>query len=506
MNESIPYEGNQESLQKMIFPHLPEQNVDRTPFEDHSEQTLSGETPAGVEAYMSETVTETATGEASQNLTTDLSQTIGEEKSPSWLSWLNRHKVKLAIGAIVVGTLFSPIGETVDELKHNAPWITGAALATEIGWLGGAAMMLAAAGKKIGNPFKLRSRWNEIKENPVDTALFKSGLYVNGASALALAGVVIGGSVTTLPAEAWPAPMALAAVDIAGTIAFRKPIVSKLHELEATKTVNAEAKEKQKFKIRHATLADIPRLAELDISLFKGSYGEAIPQKEEVEAMFTKRFQNCPDWMFVVDINGTPEGFVSAFRTNKPLEDFKSWEDTTANGTLDGKVASDGKYVYVTNLTMGPKAMKAGAFDSALANLMANAVRDGVEYAYFESRIPMFKRWVRKQIKNGEISEEQTDEQLFELAKKYSQLTRETKTGDVRHDPLLAMYEKAGAKLMHVVPDAFSDEASMNFGVVCKAEIPPVNRHIKRIKPLRVAMAGLLRAVAQKPGMLEKVM
>ena len=214
--------------------------------------------------------------------------------------------------------------------------------------------------------------------------------------------------------------------------------------------------------------------------------------------MLTKRWHNAKGWMFVAEKGGKVEGFATAFRTNKSAEDFVSWEDSTNNGTLEGRVEPDGKYVYVANLTINRDADVKGAKDMLLANLFANAIRDGVEYGYFESRMPGFQEWVNEN-KKSDLS---TGE-LTKLAKEYAELRRED---GKRVDWQLRMYEGDGFKIGEPILGAFDDEASLGFGVVCKAAIPGNGAFMKNVAPARKALAGTLRQVAKNPKLLEKVL
>lgn len=64
------------------------------------------------------------------------------------------------------------------------------------------------------------------------------------------------------------------------------------------------------------------------------------------------------------------------------------------------------------------------------------------------------------------------------------------------------MYEGDGFKLGEPVAGAFDDEASLNFGVVCKAAVPGSGL----VYPARKMLAAALRQVAKHPKLLEKVL
>ena len=196
------------------------------------------------------------------------------------------------------------------------------------------------------------------------------------------------------------------------------------------------------------------------------------------------------DWDSVI------EGFVSAFPTDISKEDFVSWEVSTADGTLDGKVNKDGKYAYITNMTIMSEAVKLGAEEMLLGYLFAKCVSHGVEYGYFVSRIPSFKRWSRR----NQIDQENPIA-LKEAAENYVKLRRRN---GKRRDPELSLYESLGYGLERTVQNAFKDEASLNFGVVCRVDNPFKNRFTD-IKPIRLAVGGLLSKISNHPKILKKV-
>jgi len=203
-------------------------------------------------------------------------------------------------------------------------------------------------------------------------------------------------------------------------------------------------------------------------------------------------------WMFVTEVNGEVEGFVSAFRTNKSAEEFKSWEDSTANGTLEGKVDPNGRYVYVTNMTLTPEATNRGGMNMALGHLFGAIIAEGgVEYGYFESRMPQFRYWLRK---NKALTED--PERLQELANEYVKL----RTSDGKlYDKLLRTFEDEGFVLGNPVPNAFNDSKSMNFGVVGKQPIPLNGRFFEIASPLRRVIGGTLTLASKNPTLAKKI-
>ncbi len=412
-----------------------------------------------------------------------------------------KYIAKTALGLLAAGGVYALANQpksTLNEVEKAAPIVGVGAIGSEILWDVGAVMMVAGIGGKIGNPLTVRKRWGEITSNAANSPLTKIGLTVNTIGALSLSGFMVYGGTKVSPAL-WPGVAGVVTLDIASTIAIRAPIVAAIKSKSSdTKSdeSNRETIANPKPVIRTAKLSDIERLAEIDIKLFSRAYGNELPSSDEVREMLTKRYLNNPEWMFVAEINGIIEGFVSAFPTDISKEDFVSWEVSTADGTLDGKVNKDGKYAYITNMTIMSEAVKLGAEEMLLGYLFAKCVSHGVEYGYFVSRIPSFKRWSRR----NQIDQENPIA-LKEAAENYVKLRRRN---GKRRDPELSLYESLGYGLERTVQNAFKDEASLNFGVVCRVDNPFKNRFTD-IKPIRLAVGGLLSKISNHPKILKKV-
>jgi hypothetical protein len=408
-------------------------------------------------------------------------------------NWLKRNLFKLSaasfVGGVALESVIDPLSKLEHEIVDAAPWLLGGLAATEGAWIGGAAVMAVAAGQKVGNPLTIKSRFKEISSETVASNRFRQGLNINTVGAYGSAGIVAGGALAFLPPETWPGAIGIAAADVTLTKAARLGLYSGIKQQKLT-----ESSPDPSVRVRHAKASDIDRLADIDLLLFDKAYGTKKPAKDEVVDGFSRRFNNAKDWMFVAEVNGAVEGFVTAFKTNQPIEEFESWEKCTANGTLDGKVDPNGKYVYVANMTIKHEAVKLGAEDMLLANLFANGIKDGVEYGYFISRMPHFKRWIESQ----ELVPEKND--TDELAGAYLNLRRDN---GKRYDPQLSMYENYGYKMQQLVAGAFEDDASLNYGVLFKADVPPSGL-LKKIGLVRTLMSSGLRQIAKRPKLLRK--
>lgn len=432
-----------------------------------------------------------------------------QEETGKRQNWLLRHWRGLAIGAFVGGVAVDlQSTDSLTSLGHKvletAPWAVTGLGVTEAMWVGGVALAAIGAGLKIGNPLTLPKRWSEVSHAVGHNPAYKAGLAINALGALGTAGVLAAATVKGLPPEAWPGAFPLIAADVAQTISSRLLLAK---GLKTTRLEKAKSHEVSELTVRNATQEDIGALAALDLRLFKGAYGDKRPAMGEVITMLSKRLDNNPDGMFVVTVGDEPKGFVTAFRTNVPVDEFRSWEQSTANGSLEGVVERDGKYLYIANLTVDTRGA-AGATDMLLARVVAQAVGGGVEYGYFCSRIPGFRRWAEAQAKeSGSALAEGAA--LHELARQYASLTRkvDNKGKKMRpYDPELSMYESRGFERVKLVPGGFSDYKSMGYEVLFKAAVPGFAAWTKNIKPLRLAFAAGIRKLASHPRLLGKLL
>ncbi|HTE57371.1 MAG TPA: hypothetical protein VK694_01390 [Verrucomicrobiae bacterium] len=227
-----------------------------------------------------------------------------------------------------------------------------------------------------------------------------------------------------------------------------------------------------KTHIRRAEEKDLDRLAEVDLMMFDSAYGEEPPSHAEVRDMLARRLENIKEGgtMLVCEVDGEINAFSTYFRTNKPWEDFTSWEHSTKNGTLDGIVEPDGKYLYAVNMTVTPRGSEVRAMQKVLANLFSSAMKEGIEYGYFVSRVPQLTKWLAD---NG-IDYNTTDpEQLDALAEQYVGTTKESKKGkEEAYDYELRTYDRAGFERGKLVKGGFSDAESLNYGVAFKVDVP----------------------------------
>lgn len=138
-------------------------------------------------------------------------QTVTDHEAPSAVEPRKKKwGLKLALGgaALTAALIAAPHAiEAKDAIVDNLAWAAPVLITSEAAWNTGAALMLIAAGKKIGNPLKLHSRFKEVSSEfgtVVEKPLFKAGMITNIAGELGTASILIGGSIAELPVGTWP--------------------------------------------------------------------------------------------------------------------------------------------------------------------------------------------------------------------------------------------------------------------------------------------------------------
>lgn len=425
---------------------------------------------------------------------------------PNAAPWLRRHKLGIATtvaGAATVGMLIGqPFAETIEQFKDAGIWAGAGVVGGEAGFIGGAALMVAAAGQRVGNPLHLRDRVRDLPGHLVHNPLFKAGFFVNAVGSVMTSATITAGIATEVP-QAWPLA-AVAVADVAATITTRKVIWGGLRE------EGGKVSPGRRLITRAATLEDVDRIADHDLRMFGSAYGENLPTKDESANMMRQRLGNIAmggGWALVQEYEkkedeepGQIVGFMTAFRTNKSPEEFSSWEDCTNNGTLNGSIDAHGDNVYICNIGSDPGGCREQMEGRMLGNITASDAKGRI---FFESRMPNFQPWLKRQLRGGETTVDQlSTEQMTQYATEYRDATRTDKKGrPVPYDTMLRMYVKAGARLGNVLPDAFQDERSLNYGVVCDMDIPIVNAP----RSIRRGLGGIIKLASRSQRLMKKV-
>jgi len=142
------------------------------------------------------------------------------------LSRRNWRKILFSAAFIAAGSTFvshpSEMAQTGHRLEKDAniayevlPFTEGCAWA-------GAIMMTISAGKKIKNPFTVKSRLAEIKDDLTDNRMFRGGWALGAAGAIGTSATIMGSALATLPENSWPLAGSVALASLTfSTIPFR---------------------------------------------------------------------------------------------------------------------------------------------------------------------------------------------------------------------------------------------------------------------------------------------
>lgn len=259
---------------------------------------------------------------------------------------------------------------------------------------------------------------------------------------------------------------------------------------------------KTKFKFRPTEQSDIPELLEIEFDRYALMYENNPAKKVEVEDVFRRRQLIAKEWMVTLVMDGRPAGFITGQPTNKKPEDFESWEKSTDNGTLERTFQPDGKNVYVVNLDVSRRATgRLNGHYMLMANLGGKILRSGKDTIMFESRMPTFRHWVISEFAGGiKAWNKLTDVEQLKVAKQYARIRIESKGKSVRYDKLLRFYEGTGFHFVKVLPNAFRDEESLDFGMLCTARNPIPGW--LRVAPVNWAAGALMQKVGKSARLL----
>lgn len=233
-----------------------------------------------------------------------------------------------------------------------------------------------------------------------------------------------------------------------------------------------EKRKAPKFTLRYATQDDIESIVDVDMKSFDSVYTAYDQSEEELRAELRDKFSRRLDivgseWMPVLERDGKIVGFMTCCPTSKTPEEFSSWEETTDSGTLESTYDPNGKNVYVVTLSVLPEGSQGK--DMLYADQIGKMLSKGYEKGFFESRLPGLKKWMDnvKTPKVGKYADELSRDELETYANEYFNTKTTVKGKEVRKDRLIRLYERIGCTCLKVVPDAYQDEPSMNFGVIC---------------------------------------
>jgi hypothetical protein len=260
---------------------------------------------------------------------------------------------------------------------------------------------------------------------------------------------------------------------------------------------------------RNAAIEDIPELVDVDIKSFSKVYVGYEKTEDELREELTEKFTNRFElvggkWIKVAERDGKIVGFIMSCPTSKDPMTFTSWEESTDNGTLNSTYDPEGENLYIVSLSV----LRAGSVDLAqnmlFGNLLSEFVKENMNIAYFESRLPGLKVWVLKQCRVNKLDfNSLTKDQLDTYANEYFHLTKEKDGKEVPYDRLLEIYDSAGCKFVDVYADAYQDEPSLNYGVLGVFE-NPMPEKVRNSKTVRKLASFVMKQAAKSNYLMEK--
>ena len=265
----------------------------------------------------------------------------------------------------------------------------------------------------------------------------------------------------------------------------------------------------KKLTIRRATIDDVEELVDVDIRAFNAVYKDYDVPEDEWRASLIEKFRGRlekidNDWCQVLENHGKIVGFIMACPTSKKPEEFTSWEEITDNGTLETMFDPKGKNIYVVSLSVLPEGSLSGGQNMLIANVIGKFIKEGYDQGFFESRLPGLRNWVKRQSKKrNQDFTSLTKEQLDDYANEYFRTTKNIDGKEVPQDRLLRLYASVGCEFVKLVPDAYQDGQSLNYGVMC-AYKNPIPKKLAFI-PITTIVGSALRAMSHSHKLTQKV-
>lgn len=207
-----------------------------------------------------------------------------------------------------------------------------------------------------------------------------------------------------------------------------------------------------KILIRNVRHEDLDNILKIDNEVYGQISEEVTSDKEKMNS----RISIGKDWFFVAEVNGEVVGFLSLQPTNKPIDKFISWENSTDNGSIKSTYDEGGAYVYGIALTISKKARGLGLSELLFKEAAKKMIKTRKKLVYFSGRMPGYHKYSNKM-----------------TAEDYYNATIKKKGKEVPLDPQIRMYESYGLKKVRLVQEGFKgDKESGDYSVVFKADNP----------------------------------
>jgi ribosomal protein S18 acetylase RimI-like enzyme len=212
--------------------------------------------------------------------------------------------------------------------------------------------------------------------------------------------------------------------------------------------------EKNKIKIRKATIKDIPQILEVE----KAAWEE---EKAATREMFESRIKTFPEGTLVALIDKKIVGVIVTEIINYNSQDSAlSWYEVTDNGFIAKTHNPKGDTLYGVDLSVHPSYQNKGIGKKLLANISKLAIQYNLKQGVLGSRIPNYNKFA--------------DKIKVEDYVKINNYQKNEK--NIPPDPELSLYRKCGFRIIKIIPEYFKDPESLNYGVLLIRENPFHNK------------------------------
>ncbi len=224
--------------------------------------------------------------------------------------------------------------------------------------------------------------------------------------------------------------------------------------------------------VRPARDSDLNELVKLELTTFGDVYGED-PHRDvvkSIEKKYAERVSLLGSWFTVLaDDEDRLSGMLVCCKTSLDEGYFLGkeggeHEDMTSAGAVETVFDPEGKNLYIVNLAVSHSDQDNASSLDLILDGMIRAKNEGIQKAYFTSRLPRFMHWLQETGYSEGLAMKDKD-LLGRLADQYVEFRR---PDGKLYDPLLELYVGSyGARVLRAIPEAWViDYPSKAFGAV----------------------------------------
>jgi len=227
---------------------------------------------------------------------------------------------------------------------------------------------------------------------------------------------------------------------------------------------------RRKIRIRQARVDDIEAILLVE----KKAWPENLRASRE---MYESRLETFPQGTLVAEGEGKIEGVVvSQIMHFNLIPDISSWSEATDYGYIKNSHNPEGNSLYGVNLSVCHQSQDRVAM-TLLEAVGKLAIRHNFKQIVLGGRIPSFARYLGKYCEKNGISVI-SDEERDRIAEHYM---RATNRRGSPLDPQITFYQKAGMKIIKLLPYYFKDPKSLNYGILLLWTNPFYGKPFRRV-------------------------